>query len=822
MAIRSLLRAPLLSLGVTATLALGVGALTANFCVLDAALLREPPFDDASRIAVLKLLRHPRGEPSRLEDWSFDRVRLLQQLQHSFEQVSAFTNPTFTVSGEGDVELVRGEVVSASYFPLLGIRAALGRTFNEGDDDPGNPIPIALVSRSLWERRWSSDPTLLGRAIRVNGVMLTVVGVLPDQFHGLSQRADLWVPTVMAPRLTYADYLKTNQNFIRVVGRLRDGIALDDARTELAVLGATINRAAPSDPRDPGERVSATAISLNEARVDPIVRRSLPVLMGAVGMLFLLACANVTNLLLGYAATRRHESAVRIALGSSFGRLFRHLLSEHLTLVAPGALLGVLLAWWASAFMSGPTTTWSTRGAYASIAPFDRPEFGPRELAFGLTIAVATALAAAVVSALAALRVDIHSEMKAGARSITGSSIRLLHPTPRGVIVAVEAMLAMLLVVSAGLLIDSFRRIRGMDLGVDTSNVLTFWVVPFEAHVPPGTAPSYISRLLAAVSSVPDVRSASVDGGAPMSGTARAPLFVLGRPLPPPWEAPTVLRHYVAPDHFRTLGIPLRRGRVFGLGDVAGSPRVTVISEGAARRFWPNEDPLGKRVWFGGASGFNTPDSSAEIIGVVGDVMYEPLDRLPNRASFYTPYSQFTYASRMVFLKTVHSPLAVIPDVRRALRGVDPDVAMRDIRTLEDIVYGSHALHRSGAILFGAFGVAALLLAASGIFAVLAHAVAVRTREFGVRIALGAEAANIMSLVMREGLAYPSIGLFVGVVASLAVTRVFRAALYEVSPLEPSVFAATVLLLLVSAVTACAVPAWRATRADPIQAMRAE
>jgi putative ABC transport system permease protein len=328
--------------------------------------------------------------------------------------------------------------------------------------------------------------------------------------------------------------------------------------------------------------------------------------------------------------------------------------------------------------------------------------------------------------------------------------------------------------------------------------------------------------VLDAMSSVPGVQSATVDGGAPLSGTARSTLYVVGRPVPQPYEAPPILRHYVGPDHFRTLGIPLRRGRTFGPGDVAGAPRVTVISEGAARRFWPNEDPIGKRVWFGGGSGYNRPDSSAEIVGIVGDVMYEPLDREPNRASFYTPYTQFTYSSRMVFLRTAGNPMSIVPNVRRALRRVDPDVAMRDVKTLDEIVYGSRARHRSGALLFGAFGVAALLLAASGIFAVLAYAVASRTREFGVRIALGADGASVMRLVLGEGLAYPAVGLLAGVAASLAATRVLRSALYEVSPLEPRVFAGTVALLLVTAVAACAVPAWRATRADPVEALRTE
>jgi putative ABC transport system permease protein len=433
-------------------------------------------------------------------------------------------------------------------------------------------------------------------------------------------------------------------------------------------------------------------------------------------------------------------------------------------------------------------------------------------------------LLVAIPAALSAFKVDVYNEIRSGSQGIASGAIRLGRPTLRGVIVAIEASLAVLLVVSAGLLIDSFQRMRRTRVGADTSNVLTFWIIPSEARIPPGDGSAqYVSRVLDAMSRVPGVVSASVDGGAPLAGTARGTLYIVGQPTPPAYEAPPILRHYVSPNHFATLGIPLKRGRVFTASDVAGGPKVTVISEGAAQKFWPNEDPIGRRVWFTGSSAaFGSADSSAEIIGIVGDVVYEPLDRPPNRASFYTPYTQFTYASRMVFLRTTGDPLAIVPAVRLALRGVDPDVAMRDVQTLDEIVNGSWARTRFEARLFGGFGIAALLLAASGIFAVLAYAVANRTREFGVRIALGAKREHVMRVVLGEGLAFPVIGMLVGIAAAFAATRVLRSSLYEVSPLEPRVFIGTVLLLLLAAIVACLIPAWRATRANPMEAIRAE
>jgi putative ABC transport system permease protein len=819
--LRSLAGSRALSTMVVATLAIGIAIFAATFGVINAALFRAPPFADAERVALLFMQRNPQGEPPRQERWSFPRFELLRKSQTVFEDVATYSPASLTLAGEG-AELVEGERVSATYFPLLRVSAARGRLFTEAEDDPARPAHVVVLSERLWHRRYAADPAIIGQTIRLNSVPLAVIGVLPADFSGLSGRSELWIPRALSPLLTYPEYLTTNQNFISAVGRLRPGIDFAAAQGELAVLGARINRAIPSDPDFPEERVSATATPLNEARVNKTVRRSLIVLLGAVAVLHLLACANVTNLLLGRVAAKKRECAVRLALGSSSNRLFRHIFAEGLLLGGAGGVLGILLAWWACTVVVPPTNVWAPRNFYGSLAPFDAPSFGGTEFFVALALAVASAILVALPPALSAFRIDVANGIKTGARTTATGAIGLRHPSARNIIVGVEAALAMLLLVTAGLLIDSFQRMQRVSIGVDPENVLTFWVIPSEARVPPARAPAFVSQLIAALEGVPGVRSVSVDGGAPMAGTASSVLFIQGRPAPGPGQAPPVLRHYIAPNHFATLGIPVLRGRAFTAADVAGAPRVALISEGAARRFWPDEDPIGQRVWFGGGSNFNSADSAATIVGIVGDVVYAPLDQRPNSASFYTPYAQFTYAARMVFVRTNGNPRSVVPDVRKAIASVDPELAPREVQPLTDVISGSWARNRFDAFLFGGFGSAALLLAASGIFAVLSYAVAGRTREFGIRITLGATTRRVLGHVLREGTAFPIAGLLVGVAAAFGLTRFLRSSLYEISPTEPGVFLATAALLLLVTVAACLLPAWRATRADPMEALRSE
>lgn len=812
---------PSLSLTVAGTIAAGTAALTAVFGMANASLLRHPPFHDAGRLAMLYTTHTSAGGGTYRMRWSFARAQVLQEQSRTFAHLATYTGSDLILTGTSETERIRGEIVSARYFPTLAVSTIVGRTFLEEEDLAPGAHAVVVLGHDLWQRRYGGDPSVAGRTIGINGRSHTVVGVMPGGFRGLTDRAQLWIPTAMAPVLTYPDYRVTDQDFISMVGRLREGVSLERANAELATLVPGIYAAIPTTDTDSTDRPSGVAVSLNEARITPEVRRAVLLLGAAIAVLYALACANVTSLLLGRALARARETAVRAAMGSTASRLFALHFAEGAALVAAGGVAGVGLALWIGPLVGVPTDVWGPRNFYGSLGAFAAPAFSWLTVAFGVALVAVTSVIVPAIPALAALRDDVLSGLRDGPRGTSSAGTSLRRASARGVIIAFETALAVVLLVVGGLMIDSFRRMRSTPLGVDAAHVLTFTLAPPEVRVPPAAAPAYIDRMLAAITAVPGVVSATVDGGAPVAGTARSTLHIAGR-TEPAGGAPGVLRHYVAPDHFATLGIPLVRGRPFTAQDVAGRPRVAIVSEGAARRFWPGADPIGQRVWFGDGGAYGHPDSSAEIVGIVGDVMYEPLDVGPNRSSFYTPYAQFTYGWRQYFVRAAGDPTALVAGIRRAVHAVEPDVPLAEVQALETLIGASWKRQRFDAIFFGAFAAVALALAASGIYAVVAYAVGQRTREMGIRLALGSRPHAVIGLVLREGMRFPMAGLVTGLALALAAAGAVRASLYGVAPTDARVLTLTIGLLLVVAAVACLVPAWRATRVDPCVALRSE
>ncbi|HEY6827587.1 MAG TPA: ADOP family duplicated permease [Gemmatimonadaceae bacterium] len=812
-AARSLARTPVLTAAALLSMAVGIAAAAAVFSVVDAALLRPPPFPGADHLAILYTTRQRDDSPAGKERWSWPRFKLLET-STSFEAVASFTPAVLALTGDQS-EPANAELVSSAYWRVLRITPTIGAGFPPDADAAAGVAPVAVLSDALWRRRFAGSPSAIGSRVAVNGVFLTIVGVAPAGFDGLTGRAQLWIPATMAPRLTYPDYLITNQSFISVVGRLRDGVSLEAARQELALLGAEIQRRSPLPTSIASTRFAATATPLAEARVDPSTRQPMLLLLGAAVCLLLLACFNVGGLLIGRALTRRREIAIRVATGASPRRIVVDQLTESGLLAVVGGAFGVALASVLVGRLVLPASAPRGRNFYGAIGEFATPRIDWRVLAFCIGLCALATLVAGLLPALRAARVDLVNDLRDGGRGASGRSLS------RQFLVGIETAIATALLFAGGLLALSWNRLENTDVGFDRSHLLTFWIRPSEVRYPAAKAPALIDRVLDEIRALPDVEAATVDGCAPVgTGCANSTLYVMGRPTPKPNEAPLVLRHYVAPDHFRTLGVPLLRGRVFEPTDRAGSPRVAVISLNAARRFWPGEDPIGQRVWFGGGSSFDSPDSSAEIVGIVGDVANQPLTDHPFQPDFYTPYKQFTFSSRAVLVRTRGAPTAAVEPIRRALARVDPELTLFDVHALDEQIHLSWGRLGYQIRLFGSFAVAALLLAATGLFAVIAHSVSDRRSELGVRMALGASTMNVVAVVSRQGAVPALIGLGVGLSIALATGHWLAAFVYGVAAVEPALVGVVFGVTALVSFGTTSLAARRALAIQPSEAMR--
>ena len=821
-ALRGLARSPLFAAIAVGTLTLSVGATTAVYSVVYAALFRPPPFAHADRLMLPYITRVVDGRPAQRQRWSFPRYQMLRRDQRVFSDLGIFGPASINLTDGPEPERLASERVSAGYFPTLRVSALIGRTFLPEEDSIPGAHPAAVLGYGLWQRRYGGDRAAVGRTITLEGTPLTIVGVMPEGFRGLSGTAELWTTVAMAPALSYREFLTTNQNFIPVVARLRAGVSPAAARAELAVLGERIQAALPSDTEVPAT-FGATAVPLDEARVDPVNRRAVLVRFGGAVFLLLVAAANLASLQLGRAVTRRREIAVRLALGAGRSRLVRQLLTESVVLAAAGVAGGALLAALILTWLTIPERAAGARGGYGALGEFAAARLDPAVLAMAMLLALGATLLFGLLPALRASRPDLTAELKGSRVPGESGALSLRRPRLRALIVVGEMALALMLCIGAGLMVESFRRTISVDRGFDPAGLLTFRIQPSDARYPSDLAPALLERILRQVAAVPGITSVSVDAGTPFDDRyASSSLYIAGRPLPQPGEAPPITRHYVGPDHFRTLGIPVLQGRGFTPADRAGAPHVTVINRTAARRFWPGENPVGRRVWFGGGSTFSSPDSSAEIVGVVGDVPYGSIESAEGQASFYTPYLQFSYAFRTVMARTRSDPLALVAGVRAAVSAAEPGLPIFDVRTMEDALSGTWARARFNAGLLSAFAILALGLAALGIYGVIAHSVSERSREIGIRIAVGGGPAAIAWMVVREGLAIAGTGLAAGLLGALALSRLLASLLYGIKPTDPAVYAALLCALGAVALLALIVPARRATRVDPLVSLRAE
>jgi putative ABC transport system permease protein len=797
-----------------ATLALGIAATTTMFSAVYATLLRPLPFAESDRLVLLFTTRTTPNEGLVLTRWSRPLIDDLVRSVTSYESIASFTPALVAISGGvGEPEQIDGEIVSPEYFGTLRVTPAVGRTFTPAEDGASGAAPVAVLSDRLWRLRYGADPSLLGGTVRINDVPLTVVGIMPAGFSGLSDKSGIWIPRSMAPRLTYAEYLTTPQRFIAVVARLREGVTLERANAELAAASAAFPVPGGADTG----RWGAVAQRVADARVDPTVRRSVLLLLAAAACVLLITCANVAGLLLARGRMRRRELAIRMAIGSGRARIVRQLLIESFLLAAAAGACGTWLAMWGVNVFAryAPAVLWTGR---VTISAFSAPALDARALFFAIGVTLATSVLCGLAPALDTSRVQLTQALKEDERG-GGPSRRIF-----GSLVVTEIALAALLLSAAGLLLDSFARMQRLREGFESEGVLTFWVRPPTSRYQVSEGPQIVERLLTSVERVPGVESAAVNRCTPFTGCSRTVVFFSDRPNDLR-NAPVVGRHYVSADYFRTLGIPLRSGRVLTSGDRSGRPAVTVINESAARRFWPGENPLGKRVWFGTTTGpFADPAQAAEIVGIVGDVKYEAVD-WPNstgRPEFYTSYLQFSFPDTMMIVKTRGAPAALVPALRRAVASVDPTLPIYDVLTLDDRIAGALSRPRFNAALVGGFAAAALLIAALGVYGMLSYSVSSRLREIGVRLALGAAPDRIVRFILGEGLRLAVVGVSVGLVAALAAGRVTRSLVVDVSPTDPRILAAVTVVMLTVASLAAFLPARRASAVDPIVVLRQE
>lgn len=821
-ATRSLRKAPGFTLAATLTLALGIGANTAVFSLLSATLLRPLPFSEPDRLVTLYQADGETPGAERPILWSYPEFDALRNALTTVSDLSAFYVDDVNLSGAGGAPVrTEMEMVSADYFTALGILPILGRSFLPVEDSLPGAHPVAVIGHDLWQREFGGDPRTPGSQIMLNGISVTITGVLPAGFSGLTGDAQVWIPNAMAPQIYFPEHLTIPEHFIGVIGRLRPGVAIEQARAEVASVGS----AAAAGARGAGggqQEWSATLLPLEDARRDPAMVRAQLVLAGAVFFVLLIAAVNFSGLLLARGTARSREMAVRSALGAGRRLLVRQQLVESVLLGAAGGLLALPAAIASMHVLStvAPERLGSSRPRFALLDSFADSSGDWRVILFTAALALLSGLLAGLLPALRATRGDLTQALKTGAQASTPGVGSLRRPTALSAIAVAQVALALVLLVGAGLLLKEFRRLSEMDPGATLDGVLAFRISPPEGRYGGAAAGMLLERVLEQIETVPGVVSASVGRCTPFGGRCSTTSLEFAG-IPPGPDPPIVGRYYVAPDHFRTLGIPLLRGRGLTAADRANRPRVAVINETAARRFWPGENPIGKQVWFGSGGGFASPDSLTTVVGVVADVRYRAPGE-PVAPDFYTSYRQFTWPATTVLVRAAGSPRSLVPALREAVAAVDPNLPVHDVRTLRERSAGALAAQRFATAALSMFAALGLLLAAVGVYGVMAYSVVQRRRETGIRLALGATGQQVVRKLVLHGGTLAAAGIVAGCLLSFLLSRSLSALVSGIGSPDPLTLAATASLLLLVALLSCYLPARTAARVDPVETLASE
>ena len=799
-AVRSLVKAR----GVTAvailTLVIGIGATTAVFTVLSALLLHPLPYRQPDRLVLLWGNTVRNGVTER-RGGSYPDFRDWRSQSSSFESMAAFWNGDTILTGQAESERLLSEVVSANYFDLLGVRPFLGRTFVPEEDQPGSSAPTVLLSYGLWQRRFGSDPSIIGKTIQLDRRNYEVAGVLPQRFRGLTDNADLWFSTMTLDQDTANE---RGSRWLQVVARLKPGITIAQEQAEIRTVAERLAQAYPRTNDQRGVEI----IGLQQELVSQM-RRPVLISFGAVLLVLLIACVNVSNLMLARAEARQREIAIRYALGATRSHTLRQAFAESAVLSVCGVGLGLTVAKWALQVM-------------LALSPVQLPGYvdltlNGTVLAFTAVMAGATALLVGIVPGLHFWKRDLSSAL-GNASARTGQSLQ--RRNVRSGLVITEVALAIFLLIGAGLLLRSFQKLIALDPGFDPSNVLTVRLNLGRESDPNVKLANRALALLDRIRPLHGVVSTSLSNNVPLDGNGGAIFYTPeGNTIAAEQKRPRAYTHAVSPEFFATLGIRLLRGRTFTAAEMSSDTKAVIVSDDVVRRYWPNEEPIGKRLKSGGPA---SQSPWYQIIGVVEDVKYRAIPRNPTPdPDLYFPLTERSQVFALA-IRTTQDPAQLTQAVRNEIRNFDSSVPVYDAATMGELVGSQLSTPRFASALVALFAIIALLLALIGTYSVMSYLVSRRTSEIGVRLALGARPGQIFSQIVGQGFALAAAGTAVGVVAALILQRFISSLLFGVGAANPLVIMVVALLMLGSSVLACYLPAKRATRVDPIIALRYE
>lgn len=796
---RMLRKSPGLTGVAVLSLALGIGAISTIFSFVNGVMLRPLPYHEPERLVLLDETAFKRGVPSM--NVSFPNFVDWREQNHSFEDIACYDTGGFAIAGGGpgggaEPEQLQGAFVNQGLFEILGIAPILGRTFTADEDQPDHD-QVVILSYGLWQRRFGADPSALNQTVLLDNRSRTVIGVMPKGFQ-FPEVAEAWGPLALNTKI----YTRTDHG-LSAIARMKPTVTLEQAQAEMISIASNIETQNPIT----NEGLSVNVIALRAGLVGDY-KKALLILLGVVGLVLLIACVNVANLLLARATARQKEIAIRAALGANRRRIFRQLMTESLLLGLTSGALGLVLALWGMELL-------------LSAIPIDIPfwmkfDLDGRVVAFTAACSLLTGFVFGTAPAFEASNPDLNETLKEGGRSGAGGIRHRL----RSLLVVAEIALSLVLLVGAGLMMRSFMSLQHVNAGINPEGVLTMNIaLPGAKYRQPEKRIAFFSQLLERVRAVPGVQSAGTNSGLPLAGNnwGRS-LTVEGHPVLSVGEAPSINHCVISPNYFSAMGITILRGRDFDERDSREATKVTIIDERLAREYWPDEDPIGKRIRFGPPED-NEPWHT--IVGVVREVKHSRLDA-SGRESVYLPFPQMPIGSSSLAIRTDRRPESLIAAVRNQVRELDPDLPLTRVMPMTEVLARSVWQPRLYTALFGVFAAVALILATVGIYGVMSYAVTQRTREIGLRMALGAQRQDVLKLVVGHGVVITAIGVGVGLVAAVALTRLMSSMLFGVTATDPTTFVAVSVLLTGVALGACFVPARRAAKVDPMVALRYE